>query len=282
VEEFAGRTAVVTGGASGIGRAMARRFAAARMNVVVADVDAPALEAVVRELRQEGGEAIAVRTDVANEDDVHALAAQAGEQFGHVHLLCNNAGIGGPFGLISQLRRSDWERVLGVNLWGVIHGLQAFLPAMLAHGEEGHIVNTVSAHGLKTSPLVASYGASKHAVFGLTVALYHEMEIEGGRIGVSALCPAAVNTNAWKSIYDVSPAGGDGGTAVGRTLATGLDPDDVAALVESAIRTRRLYVHTHPEWVEQVFADHVRTIIDQRNPTPILSYGAGGTAPARA
>jgi NAD(P)-dependent dehydrogenase (short-subunit alcohol dehydrogenase family) len=282
VEELAGRTAVVTGGASGIGRAMARRFVSARMNVVVADVDAAELEDVVRELRHEGGEAIAVRTDVAHEEDLHVLAARTHEQFGHVHVLCNNAGIGGPWGLLSELQKGDWERVLAVNLWGVIHGLQAFLPAMLAHGEEGHIVNTVSVNGLKSSPYVAPYGASKHAVFGLTESLFHEMEMEGGRIGVSALCPGAVNTNAWKSIYNVSSTGGDGATNVSRTLASGIEPDDVATLVESAIRTRRLYVFTHPEWLDEVFADEARRIIEQRNPAPISSDGAGSHTAAQA
>jgi NAD(P)-dependent dehydrogenase (short-subunit alcohol dehydrogenase family) len=282
VEELAGRTAVVTGGASGIGRAMARRFASARMNVVVADIDAVELDSVVRDLRDQGGcDAIAVRTDVTEEDDLHALAARAHEQFGPVHVLCNNAGIGGPYGLLSEIQRTDWERVLGVNLWGAIHGLRAFLPAMLAHGREGHIVNTVSASGLKPGPFVAPYAASKHALFGLTVALFHEMAIEGGRIGVSALCPGPVNTNAWKSIYNASPTGDDGGTNVGDALAAGIDPNDVAALVESAIRTRQLFVFTHQEWLDQVFAEHVRTILEQDNPSPLLSYGAGHTtAPA--
>lgn len=281
MEELAGRTAVVTGGASGIGRAMARRFASAGMNVVVADVDAAELDLVVREIRHQGGAAIGAPTDVTEEADLHALAELAQEHFGPVHVLCNNAGIGGPYGLLSEIQRSDWERVLGVNLWGVIHGLRAFLPAMLAHGQEGHVVNTVSASGLKPGPFVAPYAASKHALFGLTVALFHEMAIEGGRIGVSALCPGPVNTNAWKSIYTVSPTGDDGGSNVGSALAAGIDPDDVAALVESAIRTRQLYVFTHQEWLDEVFAEHVRTILDQSNPAPLMSYGAGhNTTPA--
>lgn len=281
MEELAGRTAVVTGGASGIGRAMARRFASAGMSVVVADVDEAELDVVVREIQHQGRAAIAARTDVTDEDDLHALAAIAAEYFGPVHVLCNNAGIGGPYGLLSEIGRSDWERVLGVNLWGVIHGLRAFLPAMLAHGQEGHVVNTVSASGLKPGPFVAPYAASKHALFGLTVALFHEMAIEGGRIGVSALCPGPVDTNAWKSIYTVSLTGDDGGANVGSALAAGIDPDDVAALVESAIRTRQLYVFTHQQWLDEVFAEHVRTILDQRNPAPLLSYGAGHTT-ARA
>ena len=169
----------------------------------------------------------------------------------------------------SELTRGDWERTLQVDLWGVIHGLLAFLPEMLAHGEEGHIVNTISVNGLKSNPYVVPYGVAKHAVFGLTELLYQEMEMKGGRIGVSALCPGAVNTNAWRSIYAVSSTRGDGPTDVGRALASGMEPDDVAALVESAIRTRRFYVFTHPEWLDQVFADHARRIMEQRNPAPI-------------
>lgn len=275
VEEFAGRTAVVTGGASGIGRAMARRCARAGMNVVVADIDEAGVDRVVQELRSHDAEAIGVATDVADETHVHHLAARADDRFGPVHVLCNNAGIGGPYGLLGEIGRGDWERVLGVNLWGVIHGLQAFLPAMLAHGQEGHIVNTVSASGLKPGPFVAPYAASKHAVFGLTVALFHEMAIAGGRIGVSALCPGPVNTDAWKSIYSVSSTGGDGGANVGAALAAGIDADDVAALVEAAIRGRRLFVFTHTDWLDQVYTEHTRTILDQRNPEPIHAYGAG-------
>ncbi len=277
MKELAGRTAVVTGGASGIGRAMARRFAGAGMNVVVADVDIAQLDDVEAELGGLRGEVVGVRTDVAQEDDLFALAALAQRRFGPVHVLCNNAGIGGPYGLLSEVPRGDWERILGVNLWGVIHGLRAFVPPMLAHGEEGHIVNTVSASGLKPGPFVAPYAATKHALFGLTVALYHEMAIEGGRIGVTALCPGPVDTNAWKSIYDVSPNGSDGGANVARALAAGISADAVAELVEAAIRTRQLYVFTHEDWLDQVFGEHVTTILDQRNPAPLLSYGAGHT-----
>lgn len=266
MKELEGKTAVVTGAASGIGRAMARRFAAAHMNVALADLDSDELDTLAEELRGHDVGSIAVRTDVAHEADVQALAEAVDDAFGNVHLVCNNAGVGGAWGPLSQIQTKDWQRVLGVNLWGVIHGLSAFLPAMLAHGEEGHIVNTASVNGLTSSPFVAPYGASKHAVFGLSQTLFQEMALEGGRIGVSVLCPAAVDTNAWKSIYDASGNGDHGKARVSANLSAGMDPDEVATLVYSAIRDRRFYVFTHHEWLSEVFQDEANRILTQTNP----------------
>lgn len=147
MEQLRGRTAVITGAASGIGAAFARRFARAGMNLVVADIEAGPLEQGAQELRAGGTPVLAVRTDVSDAADVDALASAAVAEFGPVHLLCNNAGVGAG-GPISDLAESDWEWVLGVNLWGVIHGLRAFLPGMLAHEESAHVINTASVAGL--------------------------------------------------------------------------------------------------------------------------------------
>jgi len=193
MREFAGKVAVVTGGASGIGFALAERFAAEQMRVVLADVEAAALARAAATLRAQGATVLAVQTDVADGASVEALARQSYATFGAVHILCNNAGVslGGPLWLASE---ADWSWLLGVNLWGVVHGLRAFLPRMLAGGEAGHVVNTSSLSGLIAPPGGGVYAASKFAVVGLTESLAQELAASGAPIGVSLLCPAGVAT----------------------------------------------------------------------------------------
>ena len=191
MEEFEGKLAVVTGAASGIGAALARRFASEGMRVVLADVEEGPLHDVAATLAADGAEVLAVPTDVSRGEDVDRLAAQTAAAFGPVHVLCNNAGVGAG-GMLTDLTTSDWEWVLGVNLWGVIHGLRAFLPGMMAHGDEGHIVNTASLAGLGPAPLLAPYAMTKHAVVGLSSSLRIEAKRYGVR--VSVLCPAAIET----------------------------------------------------------------------------------------
>ncbi len=196
MQDFDGRTAVITGGGSGIGRGMATVFARAGMRVVVADVEEAAAAATADQVAAAGGKAIAVRTDVADFDDVKRLARLAHDAFGNVHVLCNNAGV-------SHRRRGvdatheDWVWMLGVNLWGVVHGIEAFLPGMLASGEEGHIVNTSSMNGIVPSALSAMYSTSKYGVLGLTETLRNELR--NTQVGISALCPAAVRTQITRS-----------------------------------------------------------------------------------
>jgi len=274
MRDFAGRTAVVTGAGSGIGRALAHRFAAERMKVVLADVEAAPLAAVEAELREKGTTTLAVRTDVSRAADVEALARRTIETFDAVHVLCNNAGVfsAGPSW---ELSLADWEWVLGVNLWGVIHGVRTFVPIMLRQDTEAHVVNTASMAGLLASPYSAIYNVTKFGVVALSESLQQELAIVNAKVRVSVLCPAWVNTN----IADADrnrPADAPPPRAltpeqqamqeVGRQmLASGLAPERVADIVLDAIRAERFYVLTHPEWKVAV-RERMENILEDRTP----------------
>ncbi|MBV8626672.1 MAG: SDR family NAD(P)-dependent oxidoreductase, partial [Paraburkholderia sp.] len=191
--EFNGRVAVITGAASGFGRAFADKGAALGMKLVLADVDAHALEQTVSALRAAGADAIGVPTDVSDPAQVEALALAALDAFGKVHLLFNNAGVGAG-GFIWESSANDWAWVFNVNVMGVAHGVRVFTPIMLRQGEPAHIVNTASVAGLLSPPSMGVYNASKHAVVSLTETLYHDLRIVGGPVGCSLLCPAFVPT----------------------------------------------------------------------------------------
>ena len=244
------KTAVITGGASGIGRALTLRFAGEGANVVVADLDAAGMEAVAAEARGLGVKALTVTTDVSELAQVQALAARAFETFGAVQVVCNNAGVAAWGGLESASHR-DWQWVLGVNLWGVIHGIEAFVPRMIARGEPGHIVNTASMAGLVASKGLGVYNTSKYAVVGLSETL--AKDLKPYRIGVSVLCPMGVETRIRESernrpvaLRNDRAAGGDPVELIGRYLG----PDVVADMVLAAIRANELYVITHDEALE--------------------------------
>ncbi len=260
MEDFRGKTAVITGAASGIGRALAERFAELDMKLVLADVEAPRLTEVAAALEGQGAQVLPVVTDVSSTTSVQALAAAAHDAFGHVHLLCNNAGVGGG-GPIASLSTGDWQWVLGVNLWGVINGLSAFLPSMLASGEEGHIVNTASIAGLVAGPMNAPYNASKFAVVAISEGLHAELAMTGARIGVSVLCPGFVRTDIINAARNRPPelAGGEpvepppGLVDMLRAqFEAGTPPAQVAELVDLAVRDRRLYVFTDREHIPAV------------------------------
>jgi NAD(P)-dependent dehydrogenase (short-subunit alcohol dehydrogenase family) len=248
--DLRGKSSVVTGAASGIGRALALRFAREGANVVLADLDASGMEAVAAEARGLGVKALTVRTDVSELAQVEALAARAFEAFGAVHVLCNNAGVAAWGGLESASHR-DWQWVLGVNLWGVIHGVEAFVPRMIARGEPAHIVNTASMAGLVASKGLGVYNTSKYAVVGLSETL--AKDLKPYRIGVSVLCPMGVETrirdsdrNRPAALRNDRADGGEPVELMGRYLA----PDVVADMVLAAIRSNELYVITHDEGLE--------------------------------
>lgn len=253
-----GRVAVVTGGASGIGLGMAKAFAREGMKVVIADIEPFPLEAAAAEVAaQGGGPVMAVRTDVSDADAVESLAAQVFTRFGAVHVLCNNAGVGGG-GAQHELSVADWRWVLGVNLYGVVHGIASFLPRMLASDEPGHIVNTASMAGLSGAPGMGPYNASKFAVVGLTESLYKEQKLAGSRIGVSVLCPGWVNTRIADSHRNrpadlpapvARPGAGERGDMVRQLLANGMDPSGVADLVLDAIAQERFWIFTDEQMV---------------------------------
>jgi len=198
MEAFQGKVAVVTGAASGIGRALAERCAQEGMKVVLADIEEPALLQANRELAAQGAETLAVPTDVSQAGDAETLARKAFETYKTVHLLFNNAGVGGGK-TAWESTLADWEWVLGVNLWGVIHGIHFFVPRMLEQQSEGHIVNTASMAGLIYGPGQSSYKVSKHGVVSLSETLYYELALQGASLKVSVLCPGYVNTNVLDS-----------------------------------------------------------------------------------
>jgi NAD(P)-dependent dehydrogenase (short-subunit alcohol dehydrogenase family) len=256
--ELAGHVAVVTGGGSGIGRAMAEAFAREGAAVVVADIDEAAAAAVVQSVRARGGEALGIRTDVSELASVQALADTTFKTFGKVHILCNNAGVALWGGLESATHR-DWQWVLGVNLWGVIHGIETFVPRMIAQREPGHIVNTASMAGLIASRGLGVYNTSKYAVVGLSETLAKDLRPHG--LGVSVLCPMGVATQIRASarnrparLANPAPSAEEPVELMGRTL----DPAAVADMVVDAIRTNRLYVITHEEGLEALRRRHER------------------------
>ena len=256
MKDFKDKVAVVTGAASGIGRGLAERFAAEGMRVVIADVEQTALDAAEREMTAAGATVLAVRTDVSKLADVEALALKTMERFGGAHILCNNAGVGGPPATWGVPLR-DWEWTLGVNLWGVIHGVRTFVPIMLEKGDEGHIVNTASVAGLIAGAGGPAYTVTKFGVVGLSESLFYELQMAGGKIKISVLCPALTNTRILESGRN-HPAGPQPEPAAGTPEAAmfdmikgifkgGMAPSETAGIVLDAIKEERFYVLTHPE-----------------------------------
>ncbi len=268
MQDFTGKVVVITGGASGIGNALARRFAAEGARIVIGDVEASALEAAVASLRESGAEVEGVVTDVTDPAQMQALADASVARFGGVHVFCNNAGVGGG-GLSWEMPLSTWEWIIGVNLWGVIHGLRAFVP-LLIQQPEAHIVNTASVAGLVAAPFMGPYNASKHAVVAISETLHHELTMTAPHVKVSVLCPGWVNTKIAESGRNrpahlqeaVAGIGadvdGDGASLLRDVIQKGMPPDDVAARVLAAVVNDEFWILTHDDegdfWVAGVNA----------------------------
>ncbi len=251
METFEGRTAVVTGGASGIGLAMAQRFAAAGMNLVLGDIEAEPLAMAEAALASGGARVLARRTDVAKAEEIEALADAAYQRFGAVHIVCNNAGVGGSPGAAWELSSDDWRWVIDVDLWSVVNGIRSFVPRMIASGEEGHIVNTASVAGLISGAVGAPYTVAKFAVVALTEQLYYELGRAGHNIHASVLCPGFADTNIFDSSRNRqaeygAPADNPGAearrAAMHQRRASLLQTSDLAELVFEAVREKNLYV----------------------------------------
>lgn len=263
MQNFEGKTAVITGAASGIGLALAERAAAARMNVVLADIEEAALEQAVKRIEERQVRAIGVPANIMVEESVQALAERAIGEFGQVHVLCNNAGVasaGGTGKGVWELDDREWDWVMGVNFYGVLYGLRAFIPHMLEHGEASHIVNTASLAGLL--PGGGTYGVSKHGVLALTEGLQRDLNERGANIRASVLCPGFVNTNisdAERNRPEDMAAGEDlsqtrslMAAMMGELLSKGKDPTEIAEIVFAAIEAGDFYILPHPAWDEFV------------------------------
>ena len=270
MKEFEGKTAVITGAASGIGKAMAERFAQEKMQVVLADIEEEALEKTVENLRQYQYRVIGVKTDVLVEESINELFSKATAEYGNIHILCNNAGIGANSGnkAIWEIDRQDWDWVMGVNYQGVLQGIQTFLPHMLEHGEEGHVVTTVSMAGLL--PGVGTYGVSKHAVMALTEALSRDLITREAKINASVLCPGFVDTNIDKSERNRPSHLGEaqevtnemGAEIMSAMLRQGKKPEEIAEIVFNAIKENIFYILSHPAWDDSL-RSHFENILSR-------------------
>jgi NAD(P)-dependent dehydrogenase (short-subunit alcohol dehydrogenase family) len=250
MQELKGKTAIITGGASGIGLGIATAFAREGMNLVIADIVADRLDAAKRELDTLGARVTTVVTDVSDPASVAAAAHTVESTFGKLHVAVNNAGVPMHGKPIEQVSVEEWQRVLGVNVMGVINGIRCFVPMIRSHGEGGHVVNTASISGffIRNGRNQGAYSMSKYAVVALSEAL--EQETEDANIGVSVLCPGPVHTNLLASISS--------GPATPAAMGNRLEPDAVGRRVVQAIRDREFYVLTHASERDVIKARHAR------------------------
>jgi len=259
MDTFSGKTAVITGAASGIGFALAERFASEGMRVVLADIEEAALDAAVERILATGASAIGVVTDVSKADDVAALAERARSEFGGIHIACNNAGVFAG-GLLWEESLADYQWMMDVNVWGVIHGIRTFVPIMLEQDTECHVVNTASMAGLTAMPFAGIYHMTKHAVLGLSESLYHELELNSDKVKVSVLCPELIKTSIATCDRNRPPEYSKPGDvldtdarelvmdSINEGVAGGIDPSVMADRVVAAIRSDTFYILSEDGW----------------------------------
>jgi NAD(P)-dependent dehydrogenase (short-subunit alcohol dehydrogenase family) len=275
MKELRGKVAVITGGASGIGRAVAERAATEGMKLVLADIEEAPLKLTADALTASGAEVEAVPTDVSDGSDVEALRDRALERFGAIHLVHNNAGVGvgGPLWTVSE---ADWKWILGVNLWGVVHGIRTFVPLLVDQGE-GHIVNTASVAGLTSPGFLGPYNATKHAVTTISETLYRDLRATGSSVGVSVLCPGFVRTGIgdsernrpqWAPALDDDPAADVLRDVIHQLVAGGIEPSEVADRVLDGVRTDTFYILTHDDSMQMV-ETRMGDILEGRSPSDI-------------
>lgn len=280
MRELTGKTAVITGGASGIGLAMAQAFGKQGMRLVLADVQADALESAAEGLRASGVEAIGVLTDVTDYDSVQALEVASREHFGAVHVLVNNAGVSitGP---IWELTLDDWRWVHDVNVWGVIHGIKAFVPALIAHGEPAHVINTASLAAFNGIGEHSPYCSSKAAVLSISQSLYSELLGWDTQVGVSVVCPGMVDTHiheSWRNRPEGDVPWSDREwnderhQAGSNTMqSSGVSPAEIARLTLEAMIENRFYVFNGPTWPD-LMRRQAEVLAVAANP-PIVTWG---------
>jgi NAD(P)-dependent dehydrogenase (short-subunit alcohol dehydrogenase family) len=275
MKTFKDRVAVITGGGSGLGRALAERFAREEMKLVLADIDEAALESASTDLRARGAQMVTQRTDVSSGADVEQLARAALDSFGAVHIVCNNAGVA-PMGLAWESTEADWRWVLGVNVWGVIHGVRVFTPILLRQADEGHIVNTASVAGLISPPGMGAYSVSKHAVVALTESLYHDLAARTTKVKCSILCPAyfpsgiADSERSRPTELAREVAKTDEQRALEANLKKAVESGkltagDIANAVFESVRDERFYILPHPR-IKPAIEARMRDILDESSP----------------
>ena len=279
MKELKGKVAAVTGAASGLGRSMALAFAAEGMDLALADVDEVNLSAVQDEVLAKGVRAITLKVDVSNAQQLEVFRDQTLTRLGGVHVVCNNAGVS-PLGAVWENSPADWQWILGVNLWGVIHGVRAFTPHLIKQ-DEGHIVNTASVAGLISPPGSGAYNVTKHGVVALSESLYHDLRERNSKVGVSVLCPAYVPTGIVDSERNRPkdlPTSTKSEATLAReamlrkAVASGkISADQVAQSVVAAIRDERFYILTHPR-IKGAIQSRMEDVLNESAPRNPMSH----------